>query len=57
MFEYKDIAPKSWAVSAMQFQFDGREVSPEVLVDTANQMLIMLYEQGIVVKLKGQSNE
>ena len=52
MFEYKDIAPKSWAVSAMQFQFDGREVSPEVLVDTANQMVAMLYEQGIVVRVK-----
>jgi len=52
MFEYKDIAPKGWAVSAMQFQFDGREVSPEVLVDTANQMIAMLYEQGIIVRVK-----
>ena len=49
MFEYKDIAPKSWAVSAMQLTFDGQEITTE-------QMVAMLYEQGIVVRIKGQSN-
>jgi len=52
MFEYKDIAPKGWAVSAMQLTFDGQEITTEQMIDTANQMLIMLYEQGIVVRVK-----
>jgi len=54
MFEYKDISPKGWAVSAMQLTFDNKEISTEQLVATANQMIEMLYNKGIVVKVKRQ---
>ena len=57
MFEYKDIALKEWSLSAMQLTFDGQEITTEQMVATANQMVAMLYEQGIVVRVKGQSNE
>ena len=43
MFKYKDIAPKGWAVSAMQLTFDGQEITTEQMVATANQMVAMLY--------------
>jgi len=52
MFEYKDIALKEWSLSAMQLTFDGQEITTEQMVATANQMVAMLYEQGIVVRVK-----